>query len=1219
MDDDELDQLLADLEEDVAAEVRAVLTEVADEFARGLDEATEIVAARFSVTSIARAWRERVPRLVRRLLRVSETAATTAADDVDAQLPDGWDNLPTRYDDDTLPAELGDYVTSTEGLLRAVGERLANVATAELADGLNAGETLDQLRARLRAAFAREGAQLGEAREQRIAATESTRAWNAATLGAAQALTGPDRPLVKQWRTRGDSRVRHAHDEADGQLRLLDETFTVGGFPMRYPGDPSAPADLTVNCRCHLRLSNAEQTAAATPAEETPMDALTAADGEHTGAMIALMPTTEDAERLAIDSGEPADQLHATLFYLGEATGWTPEQQATLIDAIREHATTGHVAARAFGAAHWNPHGDEPVWVWNISDNPDDRDPYALNLEDTRIAVANALVLTDGLPDIPNQYTPWAPHIAAVYDSDRTRATDLVDGCGPITFDRIRVAFAGEHTDIPLDRSLEAAAVDDTEPMPDEEERTPPVRGWTTPAPAALAFENQETGDGRIFVPDALQWVNGPWPLQYAEEMLSGHDGAELAGAIQHMERDGDRIPSDGVLYLTTRAGWEAEQLLEQGAPLGVSVDLDDVTVEFIDRTNGEDTTAEPLMASLASASVLRLDDGSWIIRGHTPGEWTASGVGLTRNARTVEWITAPGSTLVSAATVRDAFPHLTAAAGDPDHPEQGTLVHSESAGDVLMRITRARVRGATLVSVPAFADARIVLEPREQQTPADEPYALAAAAHSARDRVITYVRTSVVPVTARDIAEHFDDMDIAAIRRHLAAGVESGDLVRIARGLYVAATDLNRDDLAAAVSGATDLPIAGRDVEWDGPAAQKRVFEWATGEDGTVDTGKVGQAFLWLDPDGDPQTQAAWKLGFADLIDGELRIIPRGVFAVAAVLEGARGGADIPADDQDAIRDKVTTLYRKIAEELDDPGIVAPWDQDDDMSELEASAWRAMRELPPMPAEFFADPVAEGLLTDTSPGVNYSNGRIFGWVARAGEPHAGFPGRRLTVESLGKIDLTHYLRQRFTLDSGETVKAGVFTMNTGHHNDICETDACLYDDTKTVAGIVTVGMSKQGMWFSGAASPFLSTWDQQVFAACQPSYHMKQGRNGWQLRAVLSVPVPGHSTPLVAAMAAVVERSNLALTAAAALAEERAVESEPQHDRTEDEAPTATVEALTAALLSPAFLDRFTDALSARQTDRDQERAELDALVADISSIKDEITASAKPADEEA
>ncbi len=205
---------------------------------------------------------------------------------------------------------------------------------------------------------------------------------------------------------------------------------------------------------------------------------------------------------------------------------------------------------------------------------------------------------------------------------------------------------------------------------------------------------------------------------------------------------------------------------------------------------------------------------------------------------------------------------------------------------------------------------------------------------------------------------------------------------------------------------------------------------------------------------------------------------------------------------------------------------------------ELTASAWQAMQDAPAMPAAWFREPTAEEL-PPGSGGVHYRDGRVYGWVAQAREPHAGFPGKNLTIDSLGRIDLTHFLRAKFLLDDGSYVKAGAFTMNVGHHRDgaECETATCQFDDTRTVAGVVTVGMNERGMWFSGAAAPWLSEWDRTVFSACQPSYHLRQGDDRvWQLRAVLSVPVPGHSSPLLAT--AVAERANLALAASAAVAD---------------------------------------------------------------------------------
>lgn len=54
----------------------------------------------------------------------------------------------------------------------------------------------------------------------------------------------------KMWVTRRDERVRHAHVAADGQTVPVGDPFQVGGYPMMHPGDRSAPASLTVNCRC---------------------------------------------------------------------------------------------------------------------------------------------------------------------------------------------------------------------------------------------------------------------------------------------------------------------------------------------------------------------------------------------------------------------------------------------------------------------------------------------------------------------------------------------------------------------------------------------------------------------------------------------------------------------------------------------------------------------------------------------------------------------------------------------------------------------------------------------------------------------------------------------------------------------------------------------------------------------------------------------------------
>lgn len=95
-----------------------------------------------------------------------------------------------------------------------------------------------------------------------LARTHSLSALNAGTAAGLDAdadTTGTRR--YKQWWSAEDLKVRPAHIMAHGQVQPVGENFHVGGHPMAYPGDPAAPPDLVVNCRCSLLvLSHAQAT-----------------------------------------------------------------------------------------------------------------------------------------------------------------------------------------------------------------------------------------------------------------------------------------------------------------------------------------------------------------------------------------------------------------------------------------------------------------------------------------------------------------------------------------------------------------------------------------------------------------------------------------------------------------------------------------------------------------------------------------------------------------------------------------------------------------------------------------------------------------------------------------------------------------------------------------------------------------------------------------------
>jgi HK97 family phage prohead protease len=125
--------------------------------------------------------------------------------------------------------------------------------------------------------------------------------------------------------------------------------------------------------------------------------------------------------------------------------------------------------------------------------------------------------------------------------------------------------------------------------------------------------------------------------------------------------------------------------------------------------------------------------------------------------------------------------------------------------------------------------------------------------------------------------------------------------------------------------TGASDLPIAPRDTTWDAAAADKRVQEYAGGKD-NMDWAKYGKAFFYVD-ETKKELLGSYKLQFADVIDGSLVAVPKGIFAVAGVLNGARGGVDIPDSDAMEIKDKVAAYYARLAKEFNDDSIKAPFE----------------------------------------------------------------------------------------------------------------------------------------------------------------------------------------------------------------------------------------------------------------------------------------------------
>ena len=120
------------------------------------------------------------------------------------------------------------------------------------------------------------------------------------------------------------------------------------------------------------------------------------------------------------------------------------------------------------------------------------------------------------------------------------------------------------------------------------------------------------------------------------------------------------------------------------------------------------------------------------------------------------------------------------------------------------------------------------------------------------------------------------------------------------------------------AVTNFQDLPLADRDREWDGTAAEKRVRRWADAEE--EPNAKYRDAHVWYDAD-KKENFTGYKLLVADVIGGELKAVPRGVMAAGNVMQGSRGGVDLPEKDIDRVKSHLAKYYKKM-------GDAAPWEE---------------------------------------------------------------------------------------------------------------------------------------------------------------------------------------------------------------------------------------------------------------------------------------------------
>lgn len=130
-------------------------------------------------------------------------------------------------------------------------DQIRDLLEQALVEGWGIDETVSKL----------EDPELTAWRARTIVRTESVRAMNYSQMTAANKTPFE---MQKEWIAIEDSRTRgplnrskfdHTHSGLDGKVIDIDKSFFSNGEYIGFPGDPSASAANTINCRCTLGYS----------------------------------------------------------------------------------------------------------------------------------------------------------------------------------------------------------------------------------------------------------------------------------------------------------------------------------------------------------------------------------------------------------------------------------------------------------------------------------------------------------------------------------------------------------------------------------------------------------------------------------------------------------------------------------------------------------------------------------------------------------------------------------------------------------------------------------------------------------------------------------------------------------------------------------------------------------------------------------------------------
>jgi hypothetical protein len=289
--------------------------------------------------------------------------------------------------------------------------------------------------------------------------------------------------------------------------------------------------------------------------------------------------------------------------------------------------------------------------------------------------------------------------------------------------------------------------------------------------------------------------------------------------------------------------------------------------------------------------------------------------------------------------------------------------------------------------------------------------------------------------------------------------------------------------------NGWMEIGVADSSYQWQAKAASQRLWDASDG-----DIRAYGRGFLWHDPAA-PEQRNSYRMPIADIVDGQIRIVPAAVITTSQIIASGAAGLPVPEADLSVITEVVSALRAR----LDDPEAltaagfpIAPPDE-----------WFEAQTLPgPTPLTITAD------------------GRVSGHAWLWGTCHQGI-GDRCVVPPRTAASYRYFTNGTVLTASGRSVKVGKITKGTGHASTrlgwIPAADH--YDNTGSVVAAVSVHEDMFGGQLAGAVVPNASEMDVAELRRSPISGDWRRINGNLELVAALAVNTPGF--PIVALNAA--------------------------------------------------------------------------------------------------